>query len=357
MKIKQIIVTSSLLLVLFSCIFYFLYFPTSKTKGKKVKNKFNGHTTITVKNTFIEYEISAIGKICKQENVDIRFAVSGELLDGETKLEEGSEFKKNQLLFRLDNLDAFSALANKKIELGQLFKSLIPQLDLKFGKEKEKWLDFLEEIKPVKRLPDLPSLLPPEERIFLIENQFMQAYVKTKMLETEMEKYFYIAPFDGKCIQLNVSSGEKVDPETTIATVFEHKELLSKVTINKENKGIFKDHTYVSVLNNTNKKITQGKFLRCSKKKGQKDKMEVFYSLPETSKSKAQANSKIKIKLKEKTEEKCISVPFSAINGNIVRVLVNELPVYKTITILGKTENHYLIGGLADGEKLILSDN
>ena len=357
MKRKQIIVTSSAVLVLFSCFFYYLCYPTRKTEKQKVQNKFKEYTTITVKNTFIAYEISAVGKICKQENLDIRFAVSGELLDGEPKLEEGSEFKKNQLLFRINNIDAFSILANKKVELAQLFKSLIPQIDLKFRNEQQKWLDFLEEIKPVKRLPDLPSLFPPEERIFLIENQFMQAYVKTKMLETEMEKYFYIAPFDGKCIQLKVSSGEKVDSETTIATVFEHKELLSKVTISKENKAIFKDHTYVSVLNNTNKKITQGKFLKCSKKKGQKDKMEVFYSLPETSKSKASANSKIKIKLKEKTRDKCIEVPFSAIKGNIVRVLVNELPVSKTITIIAKTENHYLISGLADGENLILSDN
>ncbi len=354
MKRKQIIVTTSAVLVLFLCFFCYLWYPALKTEEQKVQNKFNGYTTSTVKNTFIAYEISAVGKICKQENLDIRFAVSGELLDGDSTLEAGSEFKKNQLLFRINNVDAFSILANKKVELAQLFKSLIPQIDLKFRNEQQKWLDFLEEIKPVKRLPDLPSLFPPEERIFLIENQFMQAYVKTKMLETEMEKYFYIAPFDGKCIQLNLSSGEKVDPETTIATVFEHKELLSKVTINKENQGIFKSHKYVSILNNTNKKIAQGKLLRCSKKKSQKDEMEVFYSLPETSKSKAQANSKIKITLKEKTREKCIAVPFSAINGNIVRVLVNELPVSKTITIIGKTENHYLIIGLADGEQLIL---
>lgn len=354
MKIKQIIVTASLLLVLFSCFLYSLWYPAHKTEEEKVKNKFNGYTTIKVKNSFIAYEISAIGKICKQENLDIRFAVSGELLDGEPKLEEGSEFKKNQLLFRINNIDAFSILANKKVELAQLFKSLIPQIDLKFGNEQQKWLDFLEEIKPVKRLPEFPSLFPPEERIFLVENQFMQAYVKTKMLETEMEKYFYLAPFDGECIQLHVSSGEKVNPETIIATAFEHKELLSKVTITKENQGIFKYHKYVSILNNTNKKIAQGKLLRCSKKKGQKDKMEVFYSVPETSKSKTQANSKIKITLKGKTRDKCIAVPFSAIHDNIVRVLINEVPVSKTITIIGKTENNYLISGLADGEKLIL---
>ena len=354
MKRKQFIIPFAVILLFFCFFFYYRTDGNNENKEKKVTIKLKKFITKTVDNTFIEFEITQKGEILKQENSKIRFAISGELLDGQPKLEEGQSFQKNQLLFRLNNLEAFSTLAAKKVELAQLLESLLPQIESKFENNIEKWKAFLDEIKPIKRLPEIVSPLLAAESSFLEERHFMQAYVKIKMLESEMEKYFYLAPFDGRCVKLFVSSGKKISPESTIALISKDTKLLSKFTIKKEKLDLNKKQKNIQFWSENGEEIAKGEFLRSSKINDKSDSLEVFYSLYKINESIARSDTRVKITFKQKTTDKCIAVPFCAINGNIVRVLVNELPVSKTITIIGKTENHYLISGLADGEKLIL---
>ncbi len=355
MKKKQLIIVATLLIV--SSIGVFLYFKKTEIdleikKKAIIKAKY---ATLIVNNSFINYELTARGIIYELPKQNVKFEVAGNLIAGEKELMSGDEFVKNQLLFRINNSDAFSVLAEKKMELASLLKAIIPELENQFPLTTEKWFIFLDELKPVKRLPDFPNEFPPSERIFLIAKGFIQAYVKTNMLEKEMEKYFYLAPFDGKYIQTNIQVGQTVDSGVSIATISEKSELLAKVTIEKNDLSIYKNKKHVHFVTKNGAKVGNGEFLSFSKKKRKNDQIEIIYKIQGNSKFR-EAGTKLKITTKHTTTDKSISIPFDAVQDNMVKVLINDKVVSKTVTIIGKNATHYFIAGLLDGEQVILKE-
>ncbi|GEM_PF-5026110 len=355
MKKRQLIIL--IIVLILSSLIAFLYSKKSKLdlevqKKAIIKAKYQ---TLIVNNSFINYELTANGVIYELPEENIKFEVAGNLLQGEKELISGDEFVKNQLLFRINNTEAFKVLAEKKNELSLLLKTIMPELESQFPLSKEKWMIFLDEIKPIQRLPELPKDFPPIERTYLISKGFMQFYVKISMLEKEMEKYFYLASFDGKYIESNIEIGEIVESGVTIAKISEKSDVLAKVTINKEDLKIYKSQKHVHFLTKKGAKVGNGEFLSFSKKKRKSNLIEVLYKVQGDSKF-TEAGTKLKITTKHTTADKSVSIPFEAVQNNLVKVLVNDKVVSKTITIIGKNASHYFIVGLTDGEQVILKE-
>ncbi len=353
MKKKQLIILIIILTI--SLISTFLYLKKTETdlevkKKEILKDKYE---TLSIHNSFINYELTANGIIYELPVQNIKFETSGDLMQGEKLFIAGDEFQKNQLLFRINNTEAFNVLAEKKNNLALLLKNITTELETEIPLAKTKWVDFLNEIKPIKRLPELPNNFPPNERILLIKKGFIQEYVKTSMLEKEMEKYFYLAPFDGKYVRTIIEIGQKIEPGNTIAQIAEKSELLAKVTINKNDLKLYKNKKHVHFVTNKGRKIGNGEFLSLSKKKRKSNLIDIIYTIQDNSKAVA-AGTKLKITTKHTTTDKSVAIPFNAVNGNIVKVLVNEQIISKTVTIIGQNFTHYFIVGLTDGDQLIL---
>ena len=168
-----------------------------------------------------------------------------------------------------------------------------------------------------------------------------------------MEKYFYLAPFDGKYVRTIIEIGQKIEPGNTIAQIAEKSELLAKVTINKNDLKLYKNKKHVHFVTNKGRKIGNGEFLSLSKKKRKSNLIDIIYTIQDNSKAVA-AGTKLKITTKHTTTDKSVAIPFNAVNGNIVKVLVNEQIISKTVTIIGQNFTHYFIVGLTDGDQLIL---
>ena len=274
MKKKQLIILIIILTI--SLISTFLYLKKTETdlevkKKEILKDKYE---TLSIHNSFINYELTANGIIYELPVQNIKFETSGDLMQGEKLFIAGDEFQKNQLLFRINNTEAFNVLAEKKNNLALLLKNITTELETEIPLAKTKWVDFLNEIKPIKRLPELPNNFPPNERILLIKKGFIQEYVKTSMLEKEMEKYFYLAPFDGKYVRTIIEIGQKIEPGNTIAQIAEKSELLAKVTINKNDLKLYKNKKHVHFVTNKGRKIGNGEFLSLSKKKRKRKKFD-----------------------------------------------------------------------------------
>lgn len=352
---KQVFFIFSGIIVCFLCVFYLKkdQIIQKKPKNQDIELSFS---TLTVKNDILEFEQILTGEICDFPKHEISFDVDGVLVLGDTLLSPGMEFKKNQLLYRIDNNQSFAQLVSKKNELIKLFLFVLPQLEAKFPNHNGKWQSFLDAIKPAKLLPDYPPLFTPEERVFLVEKGFIQAYVKTKMLEKEMEKYFFLAPFDGIFIESVIQPGESVTPGVSIAQIEEKTDLTAKIIIPKKELKNYIQLKHVHFVNRNGKVIGNGRFIKSNRHKEKSHSVEVYYSVQSNSRTKLIPQQPIKIVTYHLTKEKCIMVPKLSIAEGNVTILINNVPTKKPVRTIAQNKKSLYIVGLKDGDQLILKD-
>lgn len=343
------------LFVCFFCIFYLKNDKNSIKMDEKHNQKPSLLTKI-VKNDIQEYQLTVNGEICDYPSSEISFTIDGVLVIGDSVLKPGMEFKKNQLLYRINNEQAFLQLTAKKIELAKLFASIVSQLEAKFPEHNGKWQTFLEGIKPTKLLPEYPSLFTPDERIFLIQKEFIQAYVKTKMLEKEMEKYFFLAPFDGIFLESIVLEGEAITAGTVVARIAEKTNLMAKITVPKRELKNYLQIKHVHFTNKQEKIIGNGRMIKYLKHNGKNHSIDILYSVQTNPKYNLTPGQSIKIVTQHLTTEKCMIVPITTINENQAEILVDNTPIKKPIKILAKNKKSIYIAGLNDGDLLILNN-
>jgi hypothetical protein len=332
---------------------FYVFSPKNKQESSKKDEKtaeIKSFNLKTIENSIQKYELLNNFEFCENTPFDIKFGVSGKLIIGDVQLEEGVEFKKNQLLYRIDNRDIFSILSEKKTNLSELLKTMIPQLEISFANEKEKWILFQNEILPVKVLPELPPLISPEERVFLVDKGFMQAYIKVKMLEKEMGKYYYLAPFDGVFLNSSVREGEVVTIDSTIAKISDKENLIIKTQINKTLLSQYKNQKNIQLINKKNKVIGNAKLLNFSKLNSG---YTFFYKIYQA-KADIEEMKSIKIKSILSTPKVCSSIPNSLIKNGSVNVLVNNVKISKSVTIIATNNTNVYVTGLSDGDQLIL---
>lgn len=352
---KQVFFIFSGIIVCFLCVFYLKKDQNTHKKIKKQDIKLS-FSIKTVKNDIQEFEQILSGEICDFPQHEISFDVDGVLMLGDTLLVPGMEFKKNQLLYRIDNNQSFAQLVSKKNELIKLFSFILPQLEAKFPNHNGKWQSFLDGIKPTKLLPDYPLLFTPEERVFLVEKEFIQAYVKTKMLEKEMEKYFFLAPFDGIFIESIIQPGESVTSGASIAKIEEKTDLTAKIIVPKKELKNYIQLKHVHFVNRNSKITGNGRFIKSTKHKEKSHFVEIYYSVQSNSKTTLIPRQSIKIVTYHLTKEKCIMVPNLSIVENHATILIDNVPAKKPVKIIAQNKKSIYIVGLKDGDQLILKN-
>ena len=83
----------------------------------KVKNE--AHTM-----TLISY-----GQVSPNRELMVAFKIQGKLEEGKLTMKPGVKFSKGQILYELDNLDAFYTLAARKSTLSNMIISALPDIE------------------------------------------------------------------------------------------------------------------------------------------------------------------------------------------------------------------------------------
>ncbi len=155
--------------------------------------------------------------------VNILFPISGELVYGQFEIKEGLKFKKNELLFRINNRDRFELLSGSKNKLAALLPDFLKELSNIDSLRVDNWKSFLELLKPNKILPSLPINVSSKELELLKKFGISELVIKISKDELEMEKFFYLAPFDGEIIHCYTKNNQRINKNQIIAEIREEK--------------------------------------------------------------------------------------------------------------------------------------
>jgi hypothetical protein len=355
MKIRQIVIFGIFLLI--SALIYFRLNSTKKLEKptKKEKKEITYLPVKIAKNSLKEFKMSSYGQINPTVDLDISFEVQGVLEYGEKTLKPGVKFKKGQLLYQVNNEEAFYSLVARKSQFASMILALLPDIELDFPSEKNKWTLFFSRINNTELMPPMPSFTSNKEKMFFTGKSILAEYYTIRGIETRMNKYFYLAPFSGTVFDVYAEPGSLASPGLRIAKIVKTGDYEVKVPISIKNLSFFKKETFANFYDSQDQLVGKGKILRISDIVNQKTQStDVYYSISVNSEMQIYNGMFLTVSISKMSEQENVVIPRIALENNSVQILKDGKVFEKNVVVLGNKPDSLYVANLSDGDQVVL---
>jgi|GEM_PF-7057554 len=206
--------------------------------------------------------IQIYGEVQPEQSLKVQFEIGGLLEAGELSLQAGTIFRKNQLLFQLNNAAAFRVFNAGRQQLANHVQILLPAVQKNFPAELDKWNAFLLALGPENLLPEFPQLNSKKEQEFAADQNLEAQHLGLMQMQNNMRQHFYLAPFDGSIAEIRVQPGQTVSSGQTIAVLSEKGKHTWTATISIADKKILQAHPQLDFRNAKGEIVATGKWMR-----------------------------------------------------------------------------------------------
>lgn len=355
MKRSQIILFA-LFLVLTGSIYGILKMnKKERVKSMKEEDKIVYVPVREVNNIVRLMPVTSYGQITPNTELIVSFEVQGKLIQGDKELKPGTKFSKGQMLYRVDNEEAFFSLSARKSALANLILSALPDIEMDFPSEKDKWMKFMNDLNPANILPELPRISSNKEKMFLTSRNIISEYYNLKSTEARISKYFYPAPFSGTVLEVYAEPGSIANPGGQIAKIAKVGNYEVKVPIDLKELENFKQQNLATFINSNGQKVGAGKIIRISDVVNQQTQSaDVYYSINPLEGEKIYHGLFVSVSIDRKEEQASMALPRTAVKDDKVNVLVGSKIEPKNIKIVGAVPDTVFVTGLTNGQKVLL---
>ena len=307
-----------------------------------------------VKNELRSFNLSTEGKISNGFEQFVFFNVEGKLEAGEIDLIQGSKFKFNQLLYKIDSEELFYFICAQKASLAKKILDQMEFIEANFGNEKSKWQLFLNDFSMIKTLPEFPKFDSKEEKLFVLEKDILTEYMNIKSIEKKMSDYIFLAPFDGKVTEIITEIGSFVNSTTKIAKISKNSapEVIVPIEVSylneckKAKKVLFKDKMGCE--------IGTGKMIRTATKIDSKNQtVDVYFSFNTIKKAYFYSGQIVTTEIEFKNPLSCCIVPKNCVKNEKITVFDDNKIIKRKIVIIDSKSDSLLVSGLKNGDKII----
>lgn len=182
----------------------------------------------------VESNINAYGRIMSNSMVTLVAEVGGRLESGNVSLKNATAFNKGDIIYKIDQSEASLSLKAQKSDFLSLLSSIIPDLKIDYPESAKEWEDFVDNFNIDNKIPELPEIKNSKEKLFLSSRNVYNAYYQIKSAEKRLERYQYLAPFNGVITTVNAEVGSILNPGNAIATIIATENLEAELLIKKE---------------------------------------------------------------------------------------------------------------------------
>lgn len=293
------------------------------------------------------------GRLSAYEAVNLTSKVQGIMMEGPKSVRAGKYFKKGDLLFTIDSREASYNLKASKSALMTSITQMMPDIKFDYPDAYPSWLDYLKAFEVDKALAPLPEPSSEQERYFVSGRNVYNQYYSIKSQETRLSEYKIYAPFSGVITSVNVYPGSLINANQTLGQMINTSlyELYAPVPL--------EDLQYIQVGQQVNlyaeglKASWQGKVSRIG---SQIDPNTQNLPLYISVRGKGLKDGMyLKGELKGQALEEVKKLPKSIfINPSSVYVIEDSTLVAKTIQPIQRTDQHVIVKGLGDDEKVVV---
>lgn len=334
------------------CCAFFLFRENWLRDEKKVIQK-ETVDVLYVGNKSSVVSVDLKGTVQAPQTVTISFEVSGKLEKGHIPLQPGAEVKKGQLVYQINNKEAFADLSGQKIRLSEKMVKLLPEIEKMFPAEKNKWVRFLEELKPQLLLPSMPSFSTSAERYFFAEKGVLSDFHGLQLAELRMTKYFYIVPFDGTLYGITEQPGNIVKAGKPVARIARTGDFLLQLTVPAEYIAAVRQQQKLNVFTENGVIMGSATLIEHQDKIPAGASVKYRFAFSPSGKERLFHGKQAVVKIAYTSPEKSFTIPASAVDGDLVQIVSGEKLVTRRITIAGRSGDSLVVTGLKDGEACV----
>jgi multidrug efflux pump subunit AcrA (membrane-fusion protein) len=217
------------------------------SKMKKAPQKKENRSQViapyfVVKNGTESLIIEGTGQVKSKDRIDIFSEVNGILQKTKKDFRPGVQFKKGEMMIKIDDSEYKASLYSKRSDFENLITSLLPDIKLEFPDEFNKWYNYLISLNIDSPLKPLPNVKSQKEKFFITGKKVYSTFYTIRNMETRFDKYNIRAPFNGVITESNVNPGTLIRSGQKIGIfsntdVFEIKISVKAVDANLINTG------------------------------------------------------------------------------------------------------------------------
>ncbi len=204
---------NTILLLLLSFLFWQC---GEEPKQEKKKRDYKEFQTLTVQPEEVQSTLNLTGRIVPLQKVDIIAEVQGTARNTGKNFEEGTSFRKGELLLSLDDSKFRYNLNAQKSQFTSALVNAMADVQLDYPNEFSKWNAFLQRIDVEKPLPGLPEASSQQLKNFLNNKNIYNLYYNIKSQEETLRDYRIYAPFSGSVTMAMIDVGDLVRPGTKL---------------------------------------------------------------------------------------------------------------------------------------------
>ena len=355
MKKSQL--TLLILLLIFSGGIFLRLMATKKESSKDIKEE---DKTIflpvrKVDNKEHIVQLNSHGQVTPYSEVMISSEVQGKLEMGKVTLKPGAKFRTGDILYRINNEEAFYSFVARRSSLANLVLNLLPDIELDFPTEKSKWKKFMNDLNQAILLPDLPKIQSEKERMYVTGKSIVAEYYNIKSISARLDKYVIVAPFSGTVIDVYMEPGSIANPGAQIVRIAKTGDYEVKVPISLDDLDFFKDKAKAKFLDAAGNIIGTGKIKRISNVVNQQTQSaDVYYSINSEDKSLVYNGMYLNAVIDKKVTKSTMTLPRNAVKDSQVGTLVKNKIVMKQVMVIGSKPDSVYVTGLKKGEMVLL---
>ena len=298
---------------------------------------------------------NSYGQISPYTVLDIAFEVQGRLEKGALEMKPGSTFKFNELLYKVNSEEMYYTLSARKAQLSNLLIAILPDIELDYTDEFDKWQQFIRQIIPTDFLPPFPTIISEKEKMFITSKGVMAEYLNIKSSEARMSKYIFLAPFNGYVVDVYSEPGSIINPGGRIARVSNIDDMEVRLPIPTSLFNKFKEKGSVVFFDSDNEAIGTGKMIRTSSMiNSNTQSIDLFYSIQPFPNKSILSGQYVTAEIDNLISEKMCVVPTTAVKNDAVYLLKNHKLVQKKVNVIGSKQDSLFIDGLQNQDTLLL---
>ena len=200
-------------------------------------------------NKLIPIKVKTSGRVIAGKIINLSSEVQGKLQSNITRI-KGTNFKKGELIYSIQNKDAQLMLAARKSNYLSSWVKCLPDLATDHSNEYDKWNTFFKNINVDQPLPNIPDFNTTKEKNFIISRSLLSEYLNIRSDEFKLTKYKQYAPFNGSIVESYSDDGAVINPGSPVIQIFRTNQLEIEIPISVKFMKNIKTGSNVSLFNN-----------------------------------------------------------------------------------------------------------
>lgn len=359
MKLRHIVIIAIFVLVNLA-IFKVLFSKGTEEEKEIVKKEFV--STLEAKkitNSIETFQAIGYGEVNSYNSLDVYAEVQGKLSKGKIELKPGVKFRKGDLLFSINDVEARLNLRSRKSAYINLLALILPDIKIDFNSEFNKWNNYVSSIRLNESLPQLPAWTSDKEKIFLASKNILSEYFSIKSLEEQLKKYYVYAPFSGVVMEVYTNDFSIVSPGSKIMKLGQTSNYEISVPMPVGHIANINVGSTASIYTTSDVLKGSGTVVRISEVINKNTQSVQLFIKPKAHEGQFFTNGEyVKVKVDIKGEYSGVRIPNSAVNDANIFIYNSKdsLLRKREINVLNENESGVFVSGLKDNEVVITQE-